>query len=264
MVTKAEIIRELGTRVNRVLEKTGHQIVPTQTAELLEADGATFRAVQPFTRTSNERILAVCDAVHYVERFDIPGAIVECGVWRGGAMMAAAITLHEVQAERDIYLFDTYEGMSEPTEHDVSFRGERADELLGKFDRPTDGADEKSNAWAFASLEDVQANMRTTGYPDNRLHYIVGKVEETLPGQAPDQIAILRLDTDWYESTKHELEHLVPRLSPNGVLIVDDYGHWTGARKAVDEFLDRSDQPILLNRTDYTGRMAVVPGTTSG
>jgi hypothetical protein len=87
-----------------------------------------------------------------------------------------------------------------------------------------------------------------------------GKVEDTVPGSAPAQIAVLRLDTDWYESTRHELEHLIGRLAPNGVLIIDDYGHWEGARKAVDEWLASFDRPVLLSRIDYTGRMAVVPG----
>jgi hypothetical protein len=82
-------------------------------------------------------------------------------------------------------------------------------------------------------------------------------VEETIPQHAPEQISVLRLDTDWYSSTKHELMHLFPRLSKNGVLIIDDYGHWAGARKAVDEyFADQTIQP-LLNRIDQTGRACI-------
>jgi hypothetical protein len=108
-------------------------------------------------------------------------------------------------------------------------------------------------------LADVQANLRSTGYPPERIHYVVGKVEDTLPQAAPERIAILRLDTDWYESTRHELEHLYPRLTAGGVLIIDDYGHWAGARRAVDEFLARTESAILLNRIDYTGRIGVKP-----
>ena len=79
----------------------------------------------------------------------------------------------------------------------------------------------------------------------------------SLPAQAPTAVALLRLDTDWYLSTKHEMEHLYPRLSAGGVLIVDDYGHWDGARQAVEEyFLTHGDKPLLA-RTDYTGRLAV-------
>jgi len=99
--------------------------------------------------------------------------------------------------------------------------------------------------------------MASTGYNMNRVHLHRGLVEETIPRFAPDRISILRLDTDWYESTKHDLVHLWPRLSPGGILIIDDYGHFAGARDAVDEFF--ASQPIFLFRVDYTVRMAVKP-----
>jgi hypothetical protein len=82
-------------------------------------------------------------------------------------------------------------------------------------------------------------------------------VEKTLPSHAPAQIALLRLDTDWYASTRWELEHLFPRLSRNGVLIIDDYGHFKGARQAVDEHINLHKLPLLLNRIDYSGRIAI-------
>ena len=94
----------------------------------------------------------------------------------------------------------------------------------------------------------------------DHVHFVPGPVEQTLPDHAPDPIAILRLDTDWYASTRHELEHLFPRVAPGGVLIVDDYGHWEGARRAVDEYFARSDDRILLQRIDYTGRIGVKQG----
>ena len=87
--------------------------------------------------------------------------------------------------------------------------------------------------------------------------YIKGKVEETIPEIIPGKISLLRLDTDWYESTLHNLNHLFPLLSKGGILILDDYGHWQGARKAVDEYLEKNNVKILLNRIDYTGRIAV-------
>jgi O-methyltransferase len=108
--------------------------------------------------------------------------------------------------------------------------------------------------WCIASLDDVRANLLSTGYPANQIHFVPGKVEQTIPKTLPERLALLRLDTDWYESTKHELEHLYPRLSNDGVLIIDDYGHWRGAREAVDEFFLRSRHP-LLHRLDYTGRL---------
>jgi len=114
--------------------------------------------------------------------------------------------------------------------------------------------------WAMAPLDRVRRNVLATGYPAERVHFIQGKVEDTLPANAPDRIALLRLDTDWYESTHHELTHLYPRLSPGGVLIIDDYGHWQGSRLAVDEFFAARAYTPLLGRMDYTGRMMVKPG----
>jgi O-methyltransferase len=99
--------------------------------------------------------------------------------------------------------------------------------------------------------------MASTGYDKQKVHFHQGKVELTIPAAAPDQIALLRLDTDWYESTRHELEHLYPRLSPGGILIIDDYGHWSGARKATDEYIEKYAPSLFLARIDYTGRIAV-------
>lgn len=221
--------------------------------DLSIAERDILRRVQPFTMTSPERLAAVLTAVRHVHEQRIPGSLVECGVWRGGSMMAAALMLRLVGDEnRDLHLYDTFSGMSAPTAHDRSFDGHDAGELLAR-DEPQTGL------WCFASLEDVRANLLSTGYPAKRIHFHVGKVEETLPVKAPGPIASLRLDTDWYESTRHELEHLYPLLQPGGMLIVDDYGHWQGARRAVDEYLARLPYPLYLHRIDYTGRLALKP-----
>jgi hypothetical protein len=218
------------------------------------ADGIIPR-VTPYTMTSPERVNALIRAVRYVAEHDIPGAIVECGVWRGGSMMAVARTLLALgDAERDLYLFDTFEGMSPPTEADVDLSGRRASQALAQTAR----TDEHSY-WCYASLDDVKSALGRVGYPAARLHYVQGKVEETVPAQAPPEIALLRLDTDWYESTKHELAHLYPRLVSGGVLIVDDYGHWKGSRQATDEFIAATPGFGLLQRIDYTGRLAIKP-----
>jgi hypothetical protein len=218
-------------------------------------DEATLRLCQevgPFTMTSPERIVALRDAVAYVIRHEIPGDIVECGVWKGGSMMAVARTLIEHGAtERRLVLYDTFEGMSEPTAADRDFRGEPAARLLAESDQRT------STVWAYSRLDEVQRNMQRTGYDGQRIVYVQGKVEDTLPAQAPEQIALLRLDTDWYESTSHELNHLFPRLSVGGVLLIDDYGYWQGAQKAVDEYFSAQQVPMLLNRIDDTGRIGV-------
>lgn len=211
-----------------------------------------IRAVKPYSMTSPERLNAFILATRYIARHNIPGDIVECGVWRGGSMQACARTLLSVgEDERELYLFDTYEGMTPPTAEDLRRDGRPAQELLdaqGK-DRPI---------WAVASLEDVQAGFENVPYPKERVHYVQGRVEDTVPEQAPEQIAILRLDTDWYASTKHELEHLYSRLVSGGVLLIDDYGYWQGSRQAVDEFLDKTGERLLLLRMDE-GRIAVKP-----
>uniref|UniRef100_UPI0021565F77 TylF/MycF family methyltransferase n=2 Tax=unclassified Streptomyces TaxID=2593676 RepID=UPI0021565F77 len=211
-----------------------------------------IRAVKPYSMTSPERLNAFILATRHIARHDIPGGIVECGVWRGGSMQACARTLLSVgETERDLYLFDTYEGMTPPTAEDLRRDGRPAQELLdaqGK-DRPI---------WAVASLEDVKAGFENVPYPKERVHYVQGRVEDTVPAQAPEQISILRLDTDWYASTKHELDHLYGRLVSGGVLLIDDYGYWQGSRQAVDEFLDKTGEQLLLLRMDE-GRIAVKP-----
>jgi hypothetical protein len=214
-----------------------------------------IRAVQPYTMTSTERLFSLIGAARYISAARIPGAIVECGVWRGGSMMAAALALLEVgDSARELFLFDTFEGMTPPTAHDVTVDGHSAHELLAA---PRSTA--ADSAWCYATLPDVQTSLSRTRYPAERLHFIPGRVEDTLPRQAPASIALLRLDTDWYESTRHELEHLYPLLSPGGVLIIDDYGHWAGCRQAVDEYFGERNIKLLLNRVDYTGRIAVKP-----
>ena len=217
---------------------------------------AIMRAVKDHTSSGPERLTGLMNAVRYLVENKIPGDFVECGVWRGGSMMAAMSTLINLgDTSRRFHLFDTYEGMSAPTEKDVMFDGQKASDLLNA----TQKAEGPGNYWCVAGIEDVRASVASTGYPMDRIHLVKGKVEDTIPSQAPDQIALLRLDTDWYESTAHELLHLYPRLSPNGVIIIDDYGHWQGARRAVDEYFAKASMKPLLTRMDYTGRMAVKP-----
>lgn len=195
--------------------------------------------------TTPERMYALYRSIEYIVSNQVPGAIVECGVWRGGSMMLAALRLKELGDERDLYLFDTFRGMPAPTAED----GAEAERLWRAAER------ESHNDWCYAPRAEVERNMLQTAPPE-RLHLIEGRVEDTLPDNAPDSIALLRLDTDWYDSTRHELTHLYPRLSDHGVLILDDYGHWQGMREAVDEYF--ADRPMpLLNRIDRGARIAV-------
>lgn len=212
----------------------------------------TIEKVRPFTMTSNERIAAVIDAARYVVRSKIPGAIVECGVWRGGSMMAVALTLLQEGEIRDLYLFDTFAGMTAPTDVDVDYEGASA---LKQYDASVAG---DHVDWCYAGVEDVRRNMLSTGYPVERIHFVQGDILKTLPNGSLGEIAILRLDTDWYESTLHELRHLYPKVPAGGILIIDDFGYWQGCRKAVEEYF--GDAGPFLSIIDQTGRLAVKTG----
>ena len=248
----------VGAAAARLLEQRGY--------ELRKRDGPPYPDIEEdfwrlhercaeYTMTPVEAMYATYRAAQYVVRSGVPGDIVECGVWRGGHAMLAGLVLNELgDRDRQVFLYDTFEGMVEPGDQDISFRGERAGTIWQQRRR---GA---ASDWCYSSLEEVQANVGTTGLDTGRFHFVKGKVEETIPGTMPDRIALLRLDTDWYESTYHELRHLYPRLSKGGVLILDDYGHWAGAREATDRYFEESATPILLSRTDYTGRMGVRTG----
>ena len=211
-----------------------------------------WRRIEPFTLTTPERIFALCNAVEYITRHKVPGDIVECGVWKGGSMMAIAHVLKNLQAHRRLYAFDTFTGMPQPTERDKDLTGTSAAEQMVIEHQKI------APAWAYKpSFEEVQTNLRSTGYREELMVLVKGMVEDTVPMLAPERIALLRLDTDWYESTYHELVHLYPRLSVGGVLIIDDYGHWRGAREATDRYMAENQIRLLLNRIDYTGRIAV-------
>ena len=222
-----------------------------------DADREILDRCAPLSLIGPARMLSLIDAVRHCARRGLPGALAECGVWKGGAVLAMLLTLQqEGVTDRDVYLFDTFEGMTEPSPEDTSAfeapaletwraagaAGRRAWEEF--FDPATFGEDQ------------VRETLETSGYPPERLHLVRGRVEDTIPGRAPEELALLRLDTDWYESTRHELVHLWPRLVDGGVLIVDDYGHWDGARRAVEEYFAGRDAP-LLHRVDYTGRIAI-------
>ena len=234
--------------------RAGHVLGTRVPADYDDELAAVVKAVRRQTLTSAERIAAVCDSTEYIVETGIEGALTECGVWRGGSMMAVALTLIRLGVtDRELYLYDTFAGMTEPGAADVS--------------SPYDGYSlqrrwrrRRGRGWASVPAESVRENLESTGYPPERIHLVAGKVEETLPASAPERIALLRLDTDWYESTRHELIHLYPRLSERGVLIVDDYGHYEGARRAVDEYFADAGERLLFNRIDYTGRVAIKPG----
>jgi hypothetical protein len=244
----------LGRIANRLLRPLGYRLVSEsfdQQLGLTQEERDLLAWVRPFTMTSPEEVLALIDAVRYVEENDIPGAIVECGVWRGGMMMLAAKFLLGLGSpKRDLYLYDAFEGMPQASDIDVRFDGRTTEEV-----KAMEGV---TGVWCMATEAEVTSNILATGYPAEKVRVVAGYVEDTLPATMPEQISILRLDTDWYASTRHELEHLYPRLSAGGILILDDYGYWEGSKKAVDEyFAEHGKAKPLLHRIDHSGRMTI-------
>ena len=203
-----------------------------------------------YSMASWERLYGNINSINYLIESRVEGAIVECGVWRGGSMLAMIQTLIQSSCtDRTIFLYDTFSGMSMPSDQDGSF-------AFKKFKELQTGADKSD--WCCADLDDVKQTLSLSNYPQEKIRFIEGKIEDTIPGQlVPDKIALLRLDMDWYEPTHHALKHLFPKLVTGGVLIIDDYGHWDGCKQAVDEYLEVNKIHLLLNRIDYTGRIAV-------
>jgi len=232
--------------------------VPTRTnrrkiPEISDTECGWIERCRPYTMTTVERQWALLQAIRHIEARGIAGDIVECGVWRGGNLILAGLMRRDLEFARAIHGFDTFAGMSEPTEADVTVKTGEAAEITFR-EQQRDGF----NAWCYAPEDDVRNSFeRETGSADVVL--VKGKCEETLRDAAnlPERIALLRLDTDWYESTKVELEVLYPRLVSGGVLIIDDYGMWQGSRQATDEHF--RDQEIRLHRIDDTSRLYVKP-----
>lgn len=249
------------TIVKTIFKKYGYDIVPSDNGsyvnfppDLSDDEKEIFNKVKPFTMTSVERAVSLMQAVKYVVENEIEGDFVECGVWRGGSMMIVALILRQLgDTNRKLYLYDTFEGMPAPSDEDVDFQGTAAEKLFNETVKTDEG-------WCYADRADVLRNLHTTDYPKDNIFLVEGKVEDTIPETLPEKICLLRLDTDWYDSTKHELTHLYPNLSENGVLIIDDYGHWQGARKATDDYFAQMKFKPFLQRIDYTGRLLIKNG----
>lgn len=243
--------------IRNILNRCGYELVKkSEKKPYLDIEPAfmdLYEICRPFTMTSVERMYALYKAIEYIAKKKIAGDLVECGTWRGGSAMMMLLTLMKWgDTSRNVFLYDTYEGMSAPTEKDINYSGEKAEKLLRESI-----VDKENSVWCLASLEDVKKNIGSIKYPAEQIHFIKGKVEDTIPQMMPSKISLLRLDTDWYESTYHELKYLYPLLIQNGVLIIDDYGHWKGAREATDQYFNDQKEIILLNRIDYTGRIAI-------
>ncbi len=203
--------------------------------------------IKPYTKSDWIRLSSMADALIAIDIEEISGDVVECGVWRGGNIMLARI----ISPSRKCWLYDTFDGMTIPDDIlDVKRSGEKA---IDRFNL------KKSNGskWDAVSVDQVHKHFEDVGLGSKELNFVVGPVEETLLKCVPEKIAILRLDVDWYLSTKICLEILYPKLSAGGFLIVDDYGHWMGCKKAVDDYFDKSVVPLLYHDVDYSCRVFI-------
>jgi hypothetical protein len=217
----------------------------------------TLVEVSHITLAMPESIVQLSRAVSYILQNNIPGALIECGVFAGGnAVVMLRTLLNAGVTNRDVYLYDTYEGMPKPEEIDVEYSHGPALETWKKFKKGDDKS-EDSSGWVAYPLEGVKSRILALPYPAERIRFVKGMVENTIPDIAPEQIALLRLDTDFYRSTKHELHHLFPRLSRGGILIIDDYGAFQGARVATDEYFKENNIAFFLGRSDEHVRVGV-------
>lgn len=238
-----------------VRKKNSEQQV-TFPVELSDAEKDIFMHVrgQNLSMTSDERLFTTMMACKHAVTREIEGDFVECGVWRGGNSLLAAAIFTLYKSPKKVFLLDTFEGMTEPTEHDKqAASGQSAKQQY------MDSQKDSHNEWCFASLRDVKSNFERAGLLSDNVIFIKGDVLETLEveSQLPTKISVLRLDTDWYASTRKELEVLYPRLSIGGSIIIDDYGHWAGAKQATDEYFEKMGHRPFLQYTDYTGRVGV-------
>jgi len=238
----------------RIEGRLGYQLVATNTLpkDLDEGFLPIYQKSKAYTLTDLGAMYGFYSATKHIAEHNIAGDIVECGVWKGGSSMISMLTLQQLNdTSREFYLYDTYAGMAGATSHDVSVHGKVATEQTARFQK------NDINEWCYSPLDEVKANIKSTFYPDDKIQYVKGLVEDTIPDVMPDTIAILRLDTDFYQSTYHELNHLYPNLVVGGVLIIDDYGHWLGARKAVDEYFAEHGITMFLARVGISCRIGI-------
>ena len=200
--------------------------------------------VSPFTMTSVERIGALYDSLEYIRANNIQGDFVECGVWKGGNILGIIeyLAFHKM-TDRKVFLYDTFEGMTPPEDIDKDLNGRKAESIL-------------EDVMCISPIDEVRETILRSSFPMANVTFVVGDVCKTLNNANnlhKNNLALLRLDTDWYASTKKEMEVLYPKLNFGGVLIVDDYGHWKGSKTAVDEYFEGQGISPQIEQIDYKG-----------
>ena len=190
------------------------------------------------------------NVIDYILDSNIQGALVECGVQSGKIEKIWIDRLKRRNTARDIYMYDTFAGLTEPSEKDVGiYNGMNAQDVLLEWRRHNVN---DVNTWCYCPIGKVMSDLYQLDYSSERLHFIKGDVRQTLLDQnnIPEKIAVLRLDTDWYDSSKLELERMFHCLVPGGVLILDDYFYWKGQKDATDEFFKGTKYEYLITRVN--------------
>lgn len=194
-----------------------------------------IRAVKPYTLVSKARSESLYNLASKVQREGISGDFVECGVCNGGTAAILAHFASLFPTSRDTWLFDSFEGMPVTTIED----GEVAKEYIGKD---------------VGSLDSVKEILRIVNADMKKVRIIKGWYQDTFPNHRIQNIALLNIDADWYSSVKLCLDTFFDKVTPGGYISIDDYGHWEGCKRAVDEFLEQRGLQIELNAPDYTAR----------
>lgn len=246
-------LKPLGVRLERIRAAPSFYI-----PEIRDFEAEVIAIGARYSMTTLERQWAFVQAIEHIHHERIEGDIAECGVWRGGNLIIAALLKERLGLSAQIWGYDTFEGMSAPSEADRAIHYKEV--AAQTFEKKRRG---EFSDWCYSEIHEVQSNIKRH-VPSTDVRLIKGKVEDTLIDEVnlPERLAILRLDTDWYESTKIELEALYPRLMPGGVLIIDDFGDWAGAKLAVEEYF--ADRPIWLHRVDRACRLAIKPLARTG
>ena len=216
--------------------------------EISEENKILINSIGDYSLTPLVRRWNLIKSLHYINQNKLEGDIVECGIWRGGNLFLAKKIqdLYYKNIKRTFYGYDTFEGMPEPSVYD----GEKVVKIYKNFLK-------KGERWTEASLDDVENSIKKLFLSLDDFNLVKGKVEDTLINKKnlPSKISLLRLDTDFYESTKVELEILYPLLVQKGVLIIDDYGDFIGCRKAVDDYFFNKN--VLMISIDKSCRIII-------
>ena len=242
--------------INKIIKNLGFEIINKNQniIEMTAYDEKLIKSVSPYSMTPKIRMFTLLQSLRYLKNKNIVGDYVECGVWKGGNLILFKKFLEDEYNSNNkkikIFAYDTFEGMTEPDENDIDLLNNyNASSILKKSKK-------NSHIWGICSLTQVKKNLCELTNIDN-INFINGPVEETLEDESnlPEKISLLRLDTDWYSSTKIELEKLYDKVLPGGIVIIDDYGHWGGSKKATDEFF--SNKFVWLHYVDYSCRLII-------